>query len=320
MNSKVSVIIPAYNCADYISAAINSCLSQDYDNIEVIIVNDGSADGTDNAISPFLSDSRVIYIEQENKGVSAARNLGMDCATGDYITFLDSDDELGPDTISQNMKLLASDTDTTWLLFPIQRIDKNGNAVDDISPDLLPSFKYCKTDKITVEDAYKRMTRRMLPTCVCGAIYKRGFLDKKFKEGRFEDTIMVMELLRKRCNLMLSPYGTYVYYDRCESFINKEWDAAKWISYINVQLETMQTRIALFPEQHIMVEKEKSRLYYTLRYLKERNRGDNSFGLPLKYFIDTVGYVKPSIIGLYRYILKTVLYRCKKFVTLRLTL
>lgn len=317
VNPKVSVIIPAYNCQDYISAAIESCLSQDYDNIEVIAVNDGSTDRTANMIAPFLADPRVILIDQENKGVSAARNYGMECATGDYITFLDSDDELGPYTISRNMKLMASDTDSVWLLFPIQRIDRNGNAVDDISPELLPSFKYDEVGEISSEDAFELMSSRSLPTCACGAIYRRDFLDMRFKEGRFEDTIMIMELLRKRSVIMISPYGSYIYYDRSGSFINREWNAEKWISYVNVLLETMQTKIELFPDQYHKVEKEKTRLYYTLRYLKAKRRGDSSFDLPLKHFINRAGLVRPSFAGWCGYALKTVLYRCKMCVTRR---
>ena len=317
VDSKVSVIIPAYNCQSYIPGTISSCLSQNYDNLEIIVVNDGSTDDTASAIVPFLSDSRVVLIEQENKGVSAARNIGIERATGDYITFLDSDDELGRDTISQNIKLMQSNPENVWLLFPIQRIDKNGNATDDISSDLLPSFKYSNTDIITARDAFERMGCRTLPTCACGAIYKREFLDTRFKEGRFEDTIMVMELLRKCPSLIISPYGLYIYYDRSGAFINQEWDAEKWISYINVQLETMRTRTALFPGHHLKVEKAKTRLYYTLRYLKAKNREDESFALPLRHFTNIVGRVRPSIIGMCRYILKTILYRCKKYVTLR---
>lgn len=314
---KVTIIIPAYNCQAYIAAAISSCLLQDYDNLEIIVVNDGSTDDTANAIAPFLSDSRVILIDQENKGVSASRNLGIERASGDYITFLDADDELGCNTISKNIELLRSNPENVWLLFPIQRIDKNGNATDDISSDLLPSFKYDKTDVIAAQEAFEHMNSRTLPTCACGAIYKRDFLDIRFREGRFEDTIMVMELLRKRQNIMISPYGSYIYYDRSESFINREWDAEKWISYINVLFETMQTRIALFPEHHHKVEKAKTRLYYTLRYLKAKNRGDESFVLPLRHFTDIAGQVRPSIAGMSKYIFKTILYRCIKYMTQR---
>lgn len=316
-NPKVSIIIPAYNCEQYINSTIASCLNQDYGNIEVIVINDGSTDRTADIVASFMPDSRINVIHQKNKGVSAARNHGLECATGDYITFLDSDDELAQDTISRNMEVLNSYQDADWLYFPIQRIDKYGNRVDEIAPNLLPSFKYEVVERITAEDAFSRMSQRQLPTCVCGALYKRNFIDLRFETGRFEDTIMVMELLRKRKDIIISPYGAYIYYDRSESFINSEWDADKWISYVNVLWATMQTKMALFPSMSKEVEREKTRLYYTLRYLKAKNTHDERFSLPLKHFKTISGSVRPSIAGWSKFILKTIFTRCRKFVTRR---
>lgn len=314
---KVSIIIPAYNCEQYIGSTIKSCLCQDYDNIEVIVVNDGSSDCTAELVASFLPDSRIIVINQENKGVSAARNHGLECATGDYITFLDSDDELAQDTISRNIEVLISNQDANWLYFPIQRIDKLGNRVDEIASNLLPSFKYKEIEKIVADDAFSRMARRRLPTCVCGALYKRDFIDLKFKEGRFEDTIMVMELLRKQKDIIISPYGAYIYYDRSESFINSEWDADKWISYVNVLWSTMQTKMQLFPSKLKEIEHEKTRLYYTLRYLKAKNCQDEQFSRPLEHFKTISGNIKPSVVSWSMFILKSIIIKCRKFVTRR---
>lgn len=93
MQSKVSIIIPVYNCEKYIGKCIESILKQSYKNIEIIIVNDGSKDKTSEVINLFsANDNRVIYIEQQNSGPSVARNNGISKATGEYITFIDSDD------------------------------------------------------------------------------------------------------------------------------------------------------------------------------------------------------------------------------------
>ena len=313
-NPTVSIIIPAYNCGDYIEAAVSSCLKQDYDNIEVIVVNDGSTDNTRIVISKFESDSRVRLFNRTNQGVSAARNFGIEQARGEYITFLDADDEFELNTISPNIKLLISCNDADWLCFPIQRIDKDGNYVDEISPYLLPSFKYPEFKRVNYADAFSQMSLRQLPTCVCGSFFRRGFIDLRFKSGRFEDTIMVMELLRKRPKVILSPYGGYLYYDRSESFINSEWDADKWVSYVNVLWATMQTKLELFPSKTKEVEREKTKLYYNLRYLKAKNSGNQRFELPLIHFRNMVGDVKPSIIAWSEFMLKTVIFRCLKSV------
>ena len=95
-NPLVSVVIPVYNCAEYIGECIDSVAEQTYDNIEIIVVNDGSKDGSEN----IIKDKRkryhnILYYKQRNKGVSAARNLGIKKARGEYITFVDGDDLVG---------------------------------------------------------------------------------------------------------------------------------------------------------------------------------------------------------------------------------
>lgn len=92
MNHTVSIIIPCYNYAIYLSTAINSALSQSYDNIEVIVINDGSTDNTEEIAKSF--GDKIKYISQHNQGVSIARNNAISSATGKYIICLDADDVL----------------------------------------------------------------------------------------------------------------------------------------------------------------------------------------------------------------------------------
>jgi glycosyltransferase involved in cell wall biosynthesis len=91
--NKVTVIIPTFNRADIIPRAINSIINQTYQNWELIIIDDGSTDNTKDIIKKFLKDKKVRYFYQDNGGVCSARNLGIRKATGEYIAFLDSDDE-----------------------------------------------------------------------------------------------------------------------------------------------------------------------------------------------------------------------------------
>lgn len=314
---KVSIIIPAYNCDQYIADAIKSCTNQNYNNIEVLIINDGSTDNTQSVVESLLTDPRVLLFNQSNQGVSAARNLGLSKATGEYITFLDSDDTLAQGTIGCNVDVLLKNPDVQWLYFPIQRIDKDGNAVDEISPNLLPSYTYKRDEILTPGEAFDRMSNRLLPTCVCGAFYRHDFFDLEFQNGRYEDTIMVMELLQKNQNLMLSPYGSYEYYDRESSFINSDWNSEKWTSYVNVLLQIMHTRLTLFPDQRREIKDEKTKLYYKLRYLKSKNYKDKSFGKPLDRFLELTDKPIPSISEWCKYRIKTFAYLCLKFVTQR---
>lgn len=104
----VSVIIPTFNRKYCIGRAVKSALNQTYEDIEIIIVDDGSKDGTGKYIKSF-QDRRIRYVYQENKGVSAARNNGIIIAKGDYIAFLDSDDEWEKSKLEKQIRVLTKD-------------------------------------------------------------------------------------------------------------------------------------------------------------------------------------------------------------------
>ena len=102
----VSVIIPAYKNAEFLSDAINSVLKQTCSHFELIIVNDASPDNTDEVVKTFY-DPRIKYIlHEKNKGLSAARNTGIRNSTGDYIALLDGDDYFHPDKLRHKSLLL----------------------------------------------------------------------------------------------------------------------------------------------------------------------------------------------------------------------
>ena len=116
---RVSVVIPTYNRADFVREAIASVLRQDYPAIELIVVDDGSCDGTAAVVSGFGPD--VQYLWQENRGVSAARNRGVAASTGNLVTFLDSDDLWLPRKVSAQVAYFeaqaeaqACHTDEIW--------------------------------------------------------------------------------------------------------------------------------------------------------------------------------------------------------------
>lgn len=91
-NARVSVIITCYKYAHFLPQAMASALGQTHRNIEVVVVNDGSPDNTDEVMQQYVGDPRVVYIKQENAGQAVAKNNGIRAATGDFISFLDADD------------------------------------------------------------------------------------------------------------------------------------------------------------------------------------------------------------------------------------
>lgn len=113
MNALISIIIPAYNAEKYLHRCVSSVAAQSYRNLEIIVVNDGSVDKTGTIADELAEqDNRIIVIHQKNQGVSAARNAGLDRAKGDYIGFVDADDEISPDmyaTLLTNMDKYDAD-------------------------------------------------------------------------------------------------------------------------------------------------------------------------------------------------------------------
>lgn len=102
LNFLVSIVVPIYNAENYIERCINSIINQNYKNIEIILVNDGSTDNSLKICETFaLNDKRIIIISQKNMGVSTARNIGINVAKGEYISFVDSDDTIEDNYIQE---------------------------------------------------------------------------------------------------------------------------------------------------------------------------------------------------------------------------
>ena len=99
--SRVSVIVPVYNAKDYIIRCIDSILEQTFKDIELILIDDGSTDGSELICDRYKSNNTVKVIHQENRGVSSARNRGLEVATGTYVAFVDSDDYLEKNMLQQ---------------------------------------------------------------------------------------------------------------------------------------------------------------------------------------------------------------------------
>ena len=109
MKSKVSIIIPCYNQGQYVDDAVSSCLAQTYDNIEIIIVNDGSTDKFTNDFLSKYQRPKTKVINKRNEGLAEARNTGINNATGKYILPLDADDKIAPTYVEKAVQIIEQD-------------------------------------------------------------------------------------------------------------------------------------------------------------------------------------------------------------------
>ncbi|WEG13390.1 glycosyltransferase family 2 protein [Pullulanibacillus sp. KACC 23026] len=140
MDKKVSVIIPNFNAADFISDCINSVLKQTYSNIEIIVVDDGSTDNSWNIILDFkVKHKNILVTRQVNSNASIARNRGIDMANGDYILFLDSDDILYKSAIEILVHKIKT-TDSDLILGNFVLTDSKGEVIHNYS--ISRDYKY----------------------------------------------------------------------------------------------------------------------------------------------------------------------------------
>jgi len=139
----VSVIIPNYNYAQYLRGAIESVLGQTYSNIEIIVVDDGSTDGSKELIGSF--GNKITPVFQRNEGVSAARNNAVNASSGEYLAFLDADDSWMPEKVEKQFNLFQTDSALGLVHVGVIEVDENGSTLlerfegldGEISNDLL---------------------------------------------------------------------------------------------------------------------------------------------------------------------------------------
>lgn len=142
MNQTISVIVPVFNVAGYLPQCVDSILSQDYGNLEVILIDDGSTDGSGELCDRYAAlDSRVRAIHQKNGGAAAAKNAGLRLATGEYLAFADSDDYLEPGAYGFLMKiLLENGADAVQGSF--REVYRNRAEEQRISEEILEGYDY----------------------------------------------------------------------------------------------------------------------------------------------------------------------------------
>ncbi|GAB4136941.1 MAG: hypothetical protein Fur0046_10760 [Cyanobacteria bacterium J069] len=128
MSPLVSVVVTAFNQARFLTDAVNSVLRQDYANLECWIINDGSTDDTETIAQRLTQqDPRVQYRAQPNSGVSAARNLGAQCARGEWVQFLDGDDWISPDKLSRQLAAVAGRNPEGLVIYSdYERVERSG--------------------------------------------------------------------------------------------------------------------------------------------------------------------------------------------------
>ncbi len=220
---KISIIIPIYNTQDYLTRCFQSILDQDYPFFEVILLDDGSQDRSGEICDQWSKkDNRFRTIHTENKGQSSARNLGIEESTGEYITFIDSDDYVSSDYLSYLLSLFVRGCKITECNHYISRKNKtkpNSKANDRIF-----------TKEAAFEDV---LFGGCIDVAPWGKLYKREvFATLRFPEGRiFEDTWLFGDLLNQSETISFGSKCCYYYTIREQSTVRRSFSLSN-LQYI----------------------------------------------------------------------------------------
>ena len=188
MNALVSVIIPVFNGERYLAEAIESALAQTYRPIEIVVVDDGSTDGTAEAVKPFIPPVR--YVHQPNGGTGAARNRGIEEARGDFFAFLDADDLWQPEKLALQMAAFEADPKADIVFGHLQQF---------FSPDVDESLKEKIACDTTIVPGY-------LPSALVvgrDSFFRVGLYETHWKIG--QDVSWVMRAMEQGLKMVMIP-------------------------------------------------------------------------------------------------------------------
>ncbi|MBO4590263.1 MAG: glycosyltransferase family 2 protein [Bacteroidaceae bacterium] len=220
---KLSVIVPVYNVAAYLPDCLRSLQQQNVDDMEVILVDDGSTDNSGALCDEIAAaDPRFCVIHQRNGGLSAARNAGLDNATGDFISFVDSDDRLGSNSLRGNLRLFEANPSPDLIEYPVRIYEGS------------PQEHLLSFDDATITSSSRTsvfadwIQRRGYEHCYAwNKIYRASlWASRRFPQGQlFEDTAVMPDIIRQCKAIRYSSRGCYHYMSRQHS-ISRTWHYA----------------------------------------------------------------------------------------------
>lgn len=264
-NPLVSIIVPVYNSAKYLSGCVDSILAQTYKNIELILVDDGSKDDSGKICDSYVSkDSRVKVIHQQNGGISRAQNAGLDAASGEFMAFADNDDILDCKNIEILLNAIlqsgASMSKAKWQQFGLSSLEQikkeAGLGARGLSADKsqatarlenLPQIKivknplkayqtvFCKIFRIIGNKLGKNSETRYFNEANWCRLYKREVWEGvRFPEGKFAQDTAMASVLYSRMNYVAHVDAVLYYWlQRADSVTHKMRDAGFYHDHID---------------------------------------------------------------------------------------
>lgn len=215
----ISVIVPVYNVEPYLRKCLDSVVYQTYRDLEILIIDDGSTDGSGRICDEYRNDERVKVFHTENRGLSAARNLGLENAAGDWIGFVDSDDWIEPDMYEVLIKrALETGADVVECGYIIEYVTKQKKC--SVTQKIIPSA-----------ESVSALINGKIQTRVWNKIYRgKLFSGTRFPDSRcFEDIATTHKLVHN--SIVTGCSGFYYHYTQRDSSISQNHDSQNLIDY-----------------------------------------------------------------------------------------
>lgn len=209
MKPTISVIVPVYNVEKYLNRCLESILKQSFEDFELILVDDGSTDQSSELCNLWeRRDARVRVIHQENRGQSAARNVGIQMAEGEYLSFVDSDDVLDSTYLAYLYQMIVN-YDADMAGAKMQRVEEGRR--DKIEQGEKPDEQYTLLDS---EEALKKMCRAdIIGVSPCAKLYKKSLFDNvRYPVGKIHEDLSTTYLIIASCKRVVIGTKTIYYY------------------------------------------------------------------------------------------------------------
>lgn len=214
--AKFSIIIPVYNTANYILKCLDSVYNQTFKDYEIIVINDGSTDNSHNIINENKKKYNIKYFKIDNQGLSAARNYGIQNASGEYLIFLDSDDFIENKLLEKINYEVQNNISLDVIRYQIRLVDEKYQLIKTYNEK---SFSNCNGI-----DAFTKITKyQFVELACCYAIKRSYFLEKKFKfaKGMYHEDFGLIPLVIMQASSVSSiDYIGYNYLQRNNSIMN----------------------------------------------------------------------------------------------------
>lgn len=258
---KLSIIIPVYNTEKHIKKCLESLVKQKMQDFEIVVVNDGSTDNSEQIIQDYISNNQNIkikYYKKENGGLSSARNYGVEKAIGKYISFIDSDDYIDENLYKNLEKYM--DKNIELIKFKMQTVNEKGKVIKKIEG---PVF-----EEVTGQEAFSILcTEDYFLEVACIYLYKTEFFIQnnfQYKVGAYHEDFGLTPLIIVQAKTVVSTNEYGYYYLQTENSIMRNKDYKKTIKKVNDVLEQYDEAIKTI--ENIKITKKTEELikrYYT---------------------------------------------------------